>query len=80
MRDLSEDFNLLKKSWPSALVARSEVGRFSGGIISARYLANLDCRGLGPAERIRIGRKIAYPVDILIKFLQEKATKLGPTE
>lgn len=80
MRDLNEEFALLKKNWPSTLVARSEVSRFSGGILSARYLANLDSRGIGIAERIRIGRKIAYPIDSLVRFLQEKATKLGPME
>lgn len=80
MSDLNDHFNLLKKSWPSALVARSEVSRFSGGIISARYLANLDCRGLGPKDRLRVGRKVVYPINSLIKFLQEKATKLGPME
>lgn len=76
MRNLEEYFNLLRKSWPSALVARSEVGRFSGGIISSRYLANLDSRGLGIRDRFRVGRKVVYPVTSLISFLQEKATEL----
>lgn len=76
MRDLNEHFALLRKSWPSTLVSRSEIGRFSGGIISPHYIANLDCRGLGPVERIRIGRKIAYPVDSLIEWLKNKSVKL----
>lgn len=80
MRDLNEHFILLKRSWPSTLVSRSEVGRFTGGIVSPHYIANMDCRGLGPAERIRIGRKIAYPVDSLVDWLKRKSTKLGPME
>ena len=80
MRDLNEHFILLKRSWPSTLVARSEVGRFSGGVVSPHYIANMDCRGLGPVERIRIGRKIAYPVESLVDWLKKKSTKLGPME
>ena len=80
MRDLNEHFLLLKRNWPSTLVVRSEVGRFSGGVVTSNYIANMDCRGLGPAERIRIGRKIAYPVDALVDWLKEKSRKLGPME
>ncbi len=79
MRDLNEHFKLLKKSWPSSLVARSQVGVFSGGIVSPSYIANMDCRGMGP-ERIRIGRKIAYPVDALVDWLKEKSTTIGTME
>jgi phage terminase Nu1 subunit (DNA packaging protein) len=78
VRNLNEHFDLLKKAWPSAWVARSEIGRFSGGVISARYMANLDSRGQGIKERLRIGRKVVYPVDNLISWLQKKATKIGP--
>jgi len=80
MRDLNEHFLLLKRAWSSTLVARSEVGRFSGGVVSPHYIANMDCRGLGPAERIRIGRKIAYPVDALIDWLKEKSSTLEPMD
>ena len=77
MINLNEHFSLMKKAWPSTLVARSEVGRFSGGVISPPYIANLDCRGLGPLDRIRIGRKVAYPVDSLVAWLQERSTVFG---
>ncbi len=75
--DLNAHFLLMKKAWPSAIVARSEIGRFSGGILTPGNLANLDCLGEGP-ERIRIGRKVAYPVDTLISWLAKKSTKLEP--
>lgn len=76
MRDLTEDFRLLKEAWPSALVARDQVERFSGGIITSKYIRNLDSRGMGPAERIRTGRKISYNVDILISWLKDRSIKL----
>ena len=62
----------LADRWPSSIVARTEIERFTGGIIKEKYLANLDCQGKGPEGRIRIGRKIAYPVDAVIAFLEQR--------
>jgi hypothetical protein len=47
--------------WPSSLVARAEVKTFSGGVISGRYLANLDSAGEGPPGAFRVGGKVVYP-------------------
>ncbi len=66
----------LAERWPSAYVARKEVDRFSGGILNARSMANYDCLGIGPKKRIRIGRKIAYPVDALVAWLEDRAVSL----
>jgi hypothetical protein len=65
-------FKKLAEKWPSSMVARTEIERFTGGIIKEKYLANLDCQGKGPEGRIRIGRKIAYPVDAVISFLEHR--------
>ena len=46
--------------------------KFSGGILNARTLANADCLGTGPKGRVRVGRKVAYPVDSLIEWMQAK--------
>jgi hypothetical protein len=73
VKSLEQHFFELKKSWPSTLVARDQVGKFSGGIISSKYIANLDCRGLGPVERLRIGRKVVYPVNSLVDWLASKS-------
>lgn len=67
----------LANRWPSAYVAREEVGRFTGGILTEKYLANLDSQGKGPAGRIRCGRKVAYSVESLIAWLEERAEKLN---
>jgi hypothetical protein len=64
----------LRKSWPSHFVARQEIKNFSGGIMSQKYLANLDSQGLGPPGRIKVGRKVAYPVDALIEWLESRST------
>jgi hypothetical protein len=66
-------FHNMAERWPSAWVARTQAERFTGGIISEKYLANLDSAGKGPAGRVRIGRKIAYPVGEFIKWLEARS-------
>lgn len=66
-------FQSMLERWPSSFVARTEISHFTGGIISDRYLANLDSQGTGPAGRIRIGRKIAYPVNELVRWLEARS-------
>jgi len=66
----------LADRWPSSLVARSEVPRFTGGLISEKYIANLDSCGKGPEGRFRVGRKIAYPTDKLVEWLRSRATEV----
>jgi len=66
-------FQLMADKWPSPFVARQEVERFTGGIVNPKYIANLDSQGLGPEGRIRVGRKIAYPVIEFIKWLEERS-------
>lgn len=73
--DRMVDFSSLGEKWPSSYVSREKVGEFSGGIVCPKYLANLDSQGKGPKGRVRIGRKIAYPVDLFIKWLESRATK-----
>jgi hypothetical protein len=67
----------LAERWPSTWVAREEIEKFSGGILSCKYLANLDSRKIGPSGRIRIGRKIAYPVDALISWMESRAESIN---
>ena len=69
-------FSSLAEHWPSTFVARNEVRAFTGGIIDPKYLANLDSQGRGPAGRIRCGGKIAYPVDELVTWLEERSVVL----
>jgi hypothetical protein len=59
----------LVERWPSPLVARCESGRFSGGVVSPRYLANLDSAGKGPTIRVQFGGKVAYPTRVLAEWL-----------
>ena len=50
------------------IIARAEVGKLLGGVISSKRLANLDSEGKGP-KRMRIGRKVAYKTEDLLDWL-----------
>lgn len=66
-------FQEMADKWPSAVVARTEIEKFSGGLMSAKYMANLDSLKLG-CERITCGRKVGYPVHSLINWLRDRAS------
>jgi len=66
------NLKMLAEKWPSAFVARQEVSRFTGGLVNCKTIANLDSQGLGPV-RVRVGRKIAYPVNEFITWLEGRA-------
>lgn len=70
----------LAERWTSPYVAREEIERFTGGLLTAKYLANLDSQGKGPRGRIRCGRKVAYPVKSLILFLEGRSVALDKAE
>lgn len=67
-------FQDMATKWPSTWIARTEIERFSGGMISEKYLANLDSAGKGPAGRVRCGRKVVYPVLELVSWLESRSS------
>lgn len=73
-RRLAFDLCQLAESWPAPLVARDQkhLDKFSGGLLNASTLAAEDSRGTGPKGRVRVGRKVAYPVESLIEWMQSK--------
>lgn len=71
------DLSHLATKWPSSVVTRNKIEEFSGGLIKPGRLANLDCKGQGPAGRLRIGRKVCYPVSNVIEWLENRASSLG---
>jgi len=67
------DLSILLENWPSPYVARSEVRKFSGGILHPRTMANLDALNKGPKGRIRMGRKVFYLTTSLVTWMEERA-------
>ena len=68
-------FDKMKARWPSAAVAQTKLGQFSGGLINPRTLANLNSLGCGPDGKYRLGRKVFYDVDTLIVWMRDRLTK-----
>lgn len=68
------DFSCLADAWPSPAVARSEVAKFSGGVLDPRTMANHDSAGTGPKNRFRVGKKVVYWVKDLIAWMEERAS------
>ena len=71
------DLSAMADAWPSPFVARDRLEIFSGGILTSRTMANLDSRGEGVPGRIRIGRKVVYPVKSLIEWLEARGQVLS---
>lgn len=67
------DLSSLAAKWPSAFVAREQMISFTGGILTPKYIANLDSKGEGPVGSILIGKKVAYPVVSLITWLEGRS-------
>jgi hypothetical protein len=65
-------FKKMADRWPSVLVSRDSVEDFTGGLVNRRTLANLDSQGVGPAGRIRCGRKVAYQVSHFVEWLEKR--------
>jgi hypothetical protein len=69
------DLSHLADKWPSSVVARSEIKNFTGGLIAAGTMANLDSLGLGCDGVIQVGKKRAYLVKALIPWLEQYAAR-----
>lgn len=66
-------YDQMMDKWPSAVVARQHVGKFSGGLLNSRTMSNLDSRGEGPTK-LKMGSKtVFYPVSELIIWLRARS-------
>lgn len=69
---MSDDvFELMAKQHGSPLIARADIGKFTGGAISPKYCANMDSLGEGPEGRFMVGRRVVYKVDEFLTWLRE---------
>jgi hypothetical protein len=69
-------FHSKAQSWPGEVVTRAQVPQFSDGAYKPRSMAVYDSRGEGPAHRVRIGTKVAYPKAVLADWLDSRLTKV----
>ena len=67
------DFSEIIKNNPSGWILRTNLTKETGGLLHSRTEANNDSLGCGIPGRIVVGkRRIAYPIDEIIKYLQKK--------
>jgi hypothetical protein len=66
--DLTELLNTLPP-----MIARKDIDRYLGGIISKGYLANLDSKGEGP-PKIKIGKNVGYLRRPLVEWLASRSS------
>jgi hypothetical protein len=69
----SDLYKELIQSWPSPLVARQEISKFSGGVLNPRTMANRDCLERNnpgfPLKKILAGGRICYRKTELAAYL-----------
>ena len=71
-KEMIDVFREMADKWPSAVVARTEIERFTGGLITSKYQANLDSAGLGP-ESVKVGRKVGYSTITYADWLRNRS-------
>ena len=62
------------ENWKSPFVAREKLEEFSGGLLKAHTMRNLDSQGTGIKGRIKIGKKVIYPTEEIVAWLEAKIT------
>jgi len=75
--DLEEYDGLLSILPP--VIARKDIERLLGGIISRGHLANLDYKGEGP-PRIEVGRHVGYLRGPFVEWLKERYARRKPAK
>jgi len=71
--DRPDIFSEMAARWPSAVVARSKIDQFTGGLLSPKTIANLDSAGEGPPVRVEVYGHIGYPVESFTKWLRTRS-------
>ena len=72
------DWDRWAREWVAPYVPRSEIARFTEGLLSPGTMANLDCDGKGPEGAFYIGRKLVYPIENLIRWIRARSSDAKP--
>jgi len=68
---IEQSFENLARTAPE-IITRKKLEEITGGLISAKSLANLDCEGTGITPRLKFGGKVAYPKEAAIYWLKHR--------
>jgi hypothetical protein len=61
----------IDEAWPSPIVLRKDIAKFSCGLVTIKALAAFDCRGIGIAYS-KINGKVTYSKQDVIKWLSSR--------
>jgi len=75
MTEFDRVFEEMAAKWPSAIVARQDINKFTGGLLSPKTMANKDMAGDGVEERFFLFNKVVYPIDSLGAWLKRHYSK-----
>jgi hypothetical protein len=64
----------IDESWPSPIVLRKDVTKFSHGLVTTKTIATMDSIGRG-APSIKINGKVAYNKQDIIQWLASRIEK-----
>ena len=71
--DTQEFLAILAAELPP-VIARKDVERFLGGIVTRKTLANADAKGEGPQDAYAVGRNVIYPRESLLEYVGRNFT------
>ena len=60
------------KDWRSPCITRDQLYKVTSGLIHPRTIRNLDSLGKGIDGKFFIGRKVAYPIEEVIEYLERR--------
>ena len=73
MEQTTQLIEKLENQWTKPFVRRTgDAWEASGGLVSAKSLANADWEGGGPSERFKVCGKIAYSSESFFSWLRER--------
>ena len=74
------NFSQIIETNPSGWILRTDLTEKTGGLLHSRTAANLDSMGQGIPGRIKMNKKVAYPVQNIVKFLEQKYRVVADAE
>lgn len=66
------DLSILCEAWPSPIVARNQLTKFTGGLVTGASMAVFDSQGKGIEERITVNRKTCYRTEDVVDWLKSR--------
>lgn len=67
-----ETIRKVAENYQGQIITRKVVEQMSGGAFTAKSLVTLDCQGKGIPGGFKVGKKVAYPLDMVTDWLISK--------